>query len=227
MISAWLMGFIGSSHCIGMCGPLALAVPTASDSIVHKMYSGLLYNIGRISIYTLLGATIGLSQHFLIPPAFQQSVSVLMGIVLILIALSYIVIRQKRFQILYQHALYRNISKLLGKLYQQPRAGNIVLIGFLNGILPCGLVYAALATAFASMSFVKSIIFMAFFGLGTLPVMWGVVFFVNYITPAIRNKMKLLFPVVYLVAGILLMIRGTHDQSFLHDVMQHTIYCFK
>jgi sulfite exporter TauE/SafE len=227
IISAWLMGFIGSAHCIGMCGPLALAVPSKSDTLMSKVWSGLLYNLGRVSTYCLFGATIGISQKFLIPLVLQSHISIIMGVILILISLSYFLFKNKRIVFSRQNIFYQKVSNALGVLYKNPSSLSVVGIGFLNGLLPCGLVYAALATAFASMSFYKSILFMAFFGFGTLPIMWGVVFFANYITPAIRLKMKILTPVVYAIAGTLLIIRGCGEHDLLHQIMGSTIYCSK
>ena len=227
IISAWFMGFIGSTHCIGMCGPLVLAVPSKSDTVMSKVWSGLLYNLGRVSTYVMFGATIGISQKFLIPLVMQSQVSIIMGIILILISLSYFLFKNKRVVFSTQNKFYQKVGISLAKLYNNPNNLNIFSIGLLNGLLPCGLVYAALATAFASMSFYKSIIFMAFFGFGTLPVMWGVVFFANYITPAIRSKMKMLFPVVYAIAGVLLILRGSSEHDLLHQVIGNTIYCSK
>ncbi len=227
IISAWFMGFIGSTHCIGMCGPLVLAVPSKSDTVMSKVWSGLLYNLGRVSTYVMFGATIGISQKFLIPLVMQSQVSIIMGIILILISLSYFLFKNKRVVFSTQNKFYQKVGIALAKLYNNPNNLNIFSIGLLNGLLPCGLVYAALATAFASMSFYKSIIFMAFFGFGTLPVMWGVVFFSNYITPAIRSKMKMLFPVVYAIAGVLLILRGSSEHDLLHQVIGNTIYCSK
>lgn len=227
IISAWFMGFIGSTHCIGMCGPLVLAVPSKSDTVMSKVWSGLLYNLGRVSTYVMFGATIGISQKFLIPLVMQSQVSIIMGIILILISLSYFLFKNKRVVFSTQNKFYQKVGITLAKLYNNPNNLNIFSIGLLNGLLPCGLVYAALATAFASMSFYKSIIFMAFFGFGTLPVMWGVVFFANYITPAIRSKMKMLFPVVYAIAGVLLILRGSSEHDLLHQVIGNTIYCSK
>lgn len=227
IISAWLMGFIGSAHCIGMCGPLALAVPSKSDTLMSKVWSGLLYNLGRVSTYCLFGATIGISQKFLIPLVLQSHISIIMGVILILISLSYFLFKNKRIVFSRQNIFYQKVSNALGVLYKNPSSLSVVGIGFLNGLLPCGLVYAALATAFASMSFYKSILFMAFFGFGTLPIMWGVVFFANYFTPAIRLKMKILSPVVYAIAGTLLIIRGCGEHDLLHQIMGSTIYCSK
>ena len=227
IISAWLMGFIGSAHCIGMCGPLALAVPSKSDTLMSKVWSGLLYNLGRVSTYCLFGATIGISQKFLIPLVLQSHFSIIMGVILILISLSYFLFKNKRIVFSRQNIFYQKVSNALGVLYKNPSSLSVVGIGFLNGLLPCGLVYAALATAFASMSFYKSILFMAFFGFGTLPIMWGVVFFANYFTPAIRLKMKILSPVVYAIAGTLLIIRGCGEHDLLHQIMGSTIYCSK
>jgi len=124
------------------------------------------------------------------------------------------------------NTFYQAVSKRLGMLYQNSSTGNMYLIGVLNGLLPCGLVYLALATAFASASLAKSVLFMTFFGFGTLPAMWGILFFANYITPVIRQSLRKFVPFVYAITGILLILRGMGDHNPLHQLMPN-IYCTK
>ena len=85
---------------------------------------------------------------------------------------------------------------------------NLFLIGLLNGLLPCGLVYMAVAGALATGNIIYSSLFMACFGLGTLPAMLAMSFAGNFITLSSRNTIKKLVPYIVGIMGILLILRG-------------------
>ncbi|MBL7765998.1 MAG: sulfite exporter TauE/SafE family protein [Chitinophagaceae bacterium] len=228
ILSAWVMGFIGSAHCVGMCGPLAMTLPhTASDS-VGRMFTALIYNLGRVLTYAVFGSLIGLTHQWLVPMAFQSQVSVVMGIVLVLLSLYYLFLQRRLIISGGQNSVYRWISRTIGRLYSKPSNASVFLVGILNGLLPCGLVYMALATAFASASIYKSVTFMAFFGLGTLPAMWSVVFFSQYFTPRLRMVFRKIIPLLYVIAGAMLIFRGLGDHTPLGRLMHgQSIYCSK
>lgn len=219
VVSAWVMGFIGSTHCIGMCGPLALSLPMQADTLIGKLFQSLTYNIGRISTYALLGSLIGLTREMIVPFVFQNQLSMLMGALMILLSAYFLFAGKISIEAGTQHPFYRAITRTLGQLYQRPSLRNLYFIGVLNGLLPCGLVYLALATAFASVSVLKSALFMAFFGLGTLPAMWSILFFSNYITPAFRTRLRRFVPYIYAVTGMLLILRGLGEHNPLHGLM--------
>ncbi len=226
IISAWIMGFVGSTHCIGMCGPLALSLPIHSTTIIGRMFNSLIYNLGRITTYAMYGSLLGITHQLLVPFLFQNQLSIIMGILLVLLSLYYLVFNKLNITLGTQNKFYQYISQQLGKLYQRSSIGNLYLIGLLNGLLPCGLVYLALATAFASASVSKSILFMTFFGLGTLPAMWSILFFANYITPAFRTYLRKFVPYIYAITGALLIMRGMGEHNPLHSLMP-SIYCSK
>jgi sulfite exporter TauE/SafE len=222
--SAWIMGFIGSTHCIGMCGPLALSLPIQSQTIVGRMFNALVYNLGRITTYALYGSLLGITHQLLVPFVFQNQLSLIMGGVMILLSVYYLFFNNRLVSLGGTNRFYQAVSSRLGKLYQHSSTRNMYLIGLLNGLLPCGLVYLALATAFASASFTKSVLFMTFFGFGTLPAMWGILFFANYITPVIRQSLRKFVPFIYAITGILLILRGMGDHNPLQQFMP-SIYC--
>jgi sulfite exporter TauE/SafE len=208
ILSAWFMGLIGSTHCIGMCGPLAMALPVNTTSKWEKLFLALTYNLGRVTTYTLLGAGIGAGSALVIPSALQSSFSISIGILMLLSAFVIFVLqRKKEIQILPDKWI-KKVSHLIATRMQSGRKIDVFIIGFLNGLLPCALVYAALVTAFASGSVVNSMVFMMFFGFGTLPAMWGVLFFSQWITQAIRQRLNTIFPFMYALMGILLIARG-------------------
>lgn len=202
------MGLIGSTHCIGMCGPLAMALPVNTKSKWEKLFLALTYNLGRVTTYTILGAGIGAGSAFVIPAAWQSSFSISVGILMLLSAVVIFVLQRKKAIQILPDKWIKKVSQLIASRMQSGRNIDVFIIGFLNGLLPCALVYAALVTAFASGSVMNSMVFMMFFGFGTLPAMWSILFFSQWITRAIRQRLNSIFPFMYALMGILLIARG-------------------
>ena len=84
MIIPLLLGLLGSLHCVAMCGPIALALPVHQFNTTKKTASILLYHLGRISVYIVLGVVFGTVGKGLFIAGFQQNVSIILGILLIL-----------------------------------------------------------------------------------------------------------------------------------------------
>lgn len=208
MIASFMLGFVGSFHCIGMCGPIALTLPVQHLTGSKKMAGILLYNAGRISVYSILGLIFGWLGKQLYLGGLQQWLSIITGCLLLLVAvLKYTSIRWTKGGHL-PNAFTTKIKSLLGSLLQQQRFRTLYAIGFLNGLLPCGLVYLGIAGAIATGDVLKGMLFMAAFGAGTLPAMAGVTWFSHLISLTVRNKMRSMIPVVVSVMGILLILRG-------------------
>lgn len=87
-LSALLLGIMGSFHCAGMCGPIALALPLRGKNSLEKVAGGLLYNIGRTLMYGVMGGFFGLIGEGFSMIGFQKWVSLLMGILMILSVLT-------------------------------------------------------------------------------------------------------------------------------------------
>ena len=219
ILSAWVLGFLGSAHCIGMCGPLAMSLPMANSSNTEKIFKALIYNLGRICTYAMYGSLIGITQSLVKPFLFQNQLSILIGVLLIGVSMYFIFFKNKSIIFSKTNKFQQIIINALGKLYQSNSSKNIFLIGMLNGLLPCGLVYVALASAFASGTIFKSIVFMSFFGLGTLPAMWGMVIFAQYFSPLLRSYLRKVYPFVFAISGCLLIIRGLADTNSLHEMI--------
>ncbi len=204
-ITALIMGAVGTFHCIGMCGPLALALPVVTDNNISRFFSTLLYNLGRVTTYAILGAVFGMAGSSIAFFGYQQWLSVILGILIII----FILLPKKAFarQNPVMH-VFEKIRASLGKLFIRKNYHSVYFIGLLNGLLPCGLVYLAIAGAVSTGSVVKSSLFMAAFGLGTLPVMWSIAFFGGFINLRVRQGIKKLYPYVMLAMAILLIIRG-------------------
>lgn len=226
VVSAWLMGLVGSAHCIGMCGPLALSLPTGSKSALGRLFESLVYNLGRVFTYGVYGALLGVGSGLLLPPFLQSHLSLLMGGLMLLLAVYVFWSGRVQFEAGPQASFYRRISNALGLLYRRGGTPALFGIGILNGLLPCGLVYLALATAFASASMAKSILFMVFFGLGTLPAMWSALLLSRYLTSSLRGKLRRFIPYVYAATGALLLLRGLGSHNPL-QVLLPVLYCSK
>ncbi|MFN8244439.1 MAG: sulfite exporter TauE/SafE family protein [Ferruginibacter sp.] len=203
-----IIGALGSFHCVGMCGPLALSLPLKGRSLPAKFLASLLYNAGRVVTYALLGAAVGFIGHSVALFGYQQWLSISLGITILLALVLSNCTRSAGIRLPLVSRFFTALRKRLGKLYQQEYTGASFLIGLLNGLLPCGLVYMAIAGAVATGSVMHSSVFMAAFGLGTLPVMWAVSFFGNYMAAGLRLKIRKLYPYILAVMACLLILRG-------------------
>jgi len=207
ILAALTMGALGSFHCVGMCGPLALSLPLNNNSTWAKFSGALLYNGGRIVTYSVFGLLFGLLGKTFALFGFQQWLSVILGALIILF-----VLLPKRVSSLQRRNaglwFYEKVRSSLGKLFLQRNQASLFLIGLLNGLLPCGLVYMAAAGAVAAGNVTDSVLFMAFFGLGTLPVMWSVAFFGNYVSLGIRQQIRRAYPYMMMLMACLLILRG-------------------
>lgn len=208
MITAFILGFTGSFHCVGMCGPVALSLPVQHLSGVRKMIGIILYNLGRIAAYSILGLAFGWMGKQLYLGGFQQWLSIILGcLLLIVVILKYTGKKWGLNQ--YLPSFFTNkVKQSLGTLIRQQKLHTLLAIGFLNGLLPCGLVYLAIAGAISTGSVVNGMLFMAAFGAGTFPAMAGVAWFSHLFSLSIRNKMRQMIPVVVAIMGILLLLRG-------------------
>jgi len=208
ILTALSLGFLGSFHCVGMCGPIALALPLNRTSTFSKFNGAITYNLGRMFTYTLLGGIFGLIGESLVIAGYQQIVSITLGAaILIMVLLPNQLI--SRFKI--TSLMYSSISKLkqqLGLLFQKKNLSSLFFIGTLNGLLPCGLVYLGIAGAIASGTSLNGSLFMAMFGLGTLPAMLTLSLLGNTISLKFRNKINKAVPVFVATMAVLLILRG-------------------
>jgi len=207
-ITAFTIGLVGSFHCIGMCGPIAFALPTKSKATHHKIISGIIYNLGRITTYVLFGLLFGIVGQGISTASSQQIISIVLGVVFIL---SVIIPKSLINKINPTSTIGFYISSVknsLGKLLSSSSTPNLILIGLLNGLLPCGLVYAAIGGSIATGNATEGALFMLAFGLGTLPMMFSAVLLSNFISIKFRNRIKRVIPVFIILLGCLFILRG-------------------
>jgi len=208
LLPAFLLGLISSFHCVGMCGPLAMAVPVQHLSPIAKRFAIVLYHTGRIITYTLLGLIFGVLGRHIFIAGFQQKASLVLGSIIL-----FVVIYQRLFRNSYTPPFIQcftdGLQDIMRKLWGQHSSFSSFLLGMTNGLLPCGMVYFALAGALSSASISGSILFMGLFGLGTLPLMLSVHFVgTGYLTVSFRTKARRLVPVFIGCMGVLLILRG-------------------
>lgn len=206
--SGFLVGLLGSFHCIGMCGPIALALPIHQQNTVQKILSLLTYNLGRIITYSFLGLIFGLIGKTLFIGKYQQVFSIVIGsIILLILLIPFIGKKLNQGTILSKY--HRMIQQQLSSLFKKEKnILNLFIIGIFNGLLPCGLVYMAIAGSLSTGNINHAILFMLSFGLGTVPIMFSVAFFGNYISQSIRKKINKAVPFVIGCMAVLLIVRG-------------------
>lgn len=207
LLSAFLLGFLGSLHCVGMCGPIALALPR-TEQRWGAVVGALLYNLGRILTYLLLGLIIGVFGRGLFMAGVQAWFSVLIGALLIVVALLSLNVEGYIKQIPVVHQLQNWVSRSMAKLLQKEGLATHFYIGALNGLLPCGLVYVAVAGAVLSDTWVQSALYMGGFGAGTMPLMLGAALAGQFISVNWRHKLRRLSPVLLGLFGLYFMARG-------------------
>lgn len=208
ILAALALGFLGSFHCVGMCGPIALTLPVQHLQGFSKLMGILTYNLGRVFTYAILGLLFGVIGMSFQLFGLQQILSIALGSLLIIIFIA--TLFQKR---ILQNQFIQNhwnkyIIRWITPLFHKKNWWNLFLIGLLNGLLPCGLVYMAIAGALSTGNILYSGLFMAFFGLGTLPAMIAMSFAGGFITISMRNKIKKMIPFILLFMGVLLILRG-------------------
>lgn len=208
VLSALILGFMGSLHCVGMCGPIAFMLPVDHTNNLKKAAQVSLYHLGRLLAYGTIGLVFGLLGKGLYVFGMQQKLSVAIGILMIILVL----IPSKvlnRFHI--SRPVYKVISKIksrLGKEFKKKTADTFLTIGFLNGFLPCGLVYMALFGAIAMGNVAQGSLYMVLFGLGTIPLMTSAVYFSSLLKGGIKKRVQKLIPVFIVLMGALFILRG-------------------
>ncbi len=207
LLSALIFGLLGSFHCIGMCGPIAFMLPVDRTNKIKQFLQILSYHFGRLFTYSLIGVLFGLLGKGFYFFGFQQQLSIIAGITMILM-----ILLPKAFQ---KFNGSKTITKLLfkvknslGKELKKKGNDTFFTIGFLNGFLPCGLVYMAVFGALATNNALQGALYMFLFGLGTIPLMTAVVYVGNFANGLLRKRIQQAIPYVVVFIGILFILRG-------------------
>lgn len=204
LLTALMLGFAGSLHCAGMCGPIVLALPAVGPSLTAQVVGRLAYNGGRLVTYALLGVLFGSVGQVLSMVGVQRWVSVGAG-VLILLGLFAWPLRGKAWLIARPVA---RLKSALARLLRTRTVGSHFLFGGLNGLLPCGLVYVACAAAATTGSILSGMEYMIMFGFGTVPMMFGLGLAGRFLHTRLQGRVQRVIPVALAVMAVLLILRG-------------------
>ncbi|GAB3713576.1 sulfite exporter TauE/SafE family protein [Spirosoma flavus] len=206
ILAALTTGLIGSLHCVGMCGPLAMALPVGRLPQSQRSVSIGLYHVARITAYAGIGAIAGSIGYVLLLTGFQQILSIGAGLFLLIWTL----VLRGRSGGLATTSRTRWVAASMTKLLQQPSWRTFPALGFLNGLLPCGFVYVALAGAITTGHAGYSAIYMMLFGLGTVPALLAIRLVPSLFPVRSRQRLVRLMPVMTVALGLLFMIRGLY-----------------
>ena len=205
------LGFMGSLHCIGMCGGLITAVSMCRPGI---WWSGLLiYQLGRITTYTLLGLLAGFggaSLGFFDGNMLQRGLTIFAGSLMIIFALNlagWLPDPLRRFSTWASRK--SGLAGLARHASEHARAGSWYTLGLANGLLPCGLVYAALSLALAAGNTQTASLMMAAFGLGTVPAMMLVPSVLRKMTPTLRTSSMRIAAIMIMALGVMTIFRSS------------------
>ena len=206
--SAVIFGLLGSFHCVGMCGPIAFMLPVDRTHSTKKIIQISTYHIGRLLAYSIIGLIFGLVGKGLYIFGMQQQLSIIVGVLMVVIVLIPVHTFNKYN---FSKPIYQIISRVkssLGQALKKKSADTFLTIGFLNGFLPCGLVYMAVIASIATQSAAQSSLYMALFGLGTIPLMTTAIYLGKFLNTTVKRRIQKAIPIFVIVIGALFIVRG-------------------
>lgn len=206
--SGLIFGLLGSFHCVGMCGPIAFMLPLDRKSKSKRVFQLLSYHIGRLLTYAIIGFIFGLVGKRVNVFGLQQQLSIIIGLAMIAMILipSKILNRYN-----FSKPIYSAIAKLKSAMGIQLKKKDSVTffsIGFLNGLLPCGLVYMAVFGSLTSGNSAYGALYMLLFGLGTIPLMTTAIYLGNFLKGQVKQRILKVIPVFVVIIGLLFVLRG-------------------
>jgi len=206
--TALVFGLLGSFHCIGMCGPIAFLLPLDRNNQSKRIFQVLSYHIGRLFTYGLLGFVFGFLGNSLNLFGIQQQLSIIIGVCMI----GMILIPSKTFnRYNFSKPIYLLVAKvkdLLGVFLKKRNSNTFFVLGVLNGLLPCGLVYMAVFGAMASGGATFGALYLVLFGLGTIPLMTVAIYLGNFLKGKARQTILKAIPIFVVFIGLLFVLRG-------------------
>lgn len=202
------IAFLGSfGHCIGMCGGIVVAYSTIKitpeSSKVSKSVAHLLYSLGRVLTYSVLGALFGaLGGVTTFSNTANGSMLIFAGVVMVLAGLS--LMGKIKFLTIIEHSfssspIYKSAFK---RVLNSKSNLSFFVLGMLNGLLPCGFVYFFAITAASTADPLYGALVMAIFGLSTIPAMFGLGFLTSLASAtSFRNMMMSLSSIAVILYG--------------------------
>lgn len=229
LISLFMIALIGSfGHCIGMCGGIVLAYCSSLPKDLNKRHIlayHLLYNFGRISFYVLLGIIVGfLGSMFAINPYLRGGLFIFAGVAMILAGIS--LLGKLNFLVFLEHSLQNSrwYQKRFQKFLSVKTPLNLYLLGVLNGLLPCGFMYAFLSSAVGFASALKGGVIMAVFGMATMIPLLIMGFLANtlFSQARLRKIVMNIAALAIVIFGVLMVQMGV--KFFYPTEMEHKMH---
>jgi len=207
LAAAVTLGLLGSMHCIGMCGPLVLAVPSTARSRMVFFVERIIYNVGRTVTYGVMGAVLGLIGKGIMVNV-QQDISIVVGVLILVTVGIPLALRSRLEQLSPLKMTYQFVKEKFSALLQKRGTAALFFLGMVNGLLPCGLVYTALIGATAVADLWKSSLFMMVFGMGTIPALVVISMTGRLLTLKYRSLLTRAIPYVSIMVALILILRG-------------------
>ena len=206
--TAFIFGLLGSVHCVGMCGPIVIALPGSEMSRSSYLISRILYNLGRAVTYALMGALVGWIGQTIVFAGYQSLLSISLGILILLMIFFPALLSKKLIKIKAVDNLVTKIKAYWGRLFRNHNLLSLFAIGILNGFLPCGFVYIALASAASTATVINGSLYMFMFGLGTIPILLATSYLGKLIRFSGKRFIRNLIPAAGVVLALLIVLRG-------------------
>jgi len=212
-LEIFLIGLLGSTHCIGMCGGFvamySLKKPAARSMLPYHV----LYNLGRITTYSLLGGILGYIGSFVAYAGEHRGIPgtalLIAGSFMVLMGLNIAGVLGKRGLVegteITGTGLFRDTFR---RILTIESVWGTYLLGLLLGFLPCGLLYPIFMSAAASGGFLSGMLVMAVFGASTIPALIAFGFLVSRIRPHLKATMFRIAAVLIVLLGVRTLLRG-------------------
>lgn len=205
--TALILGLAGSLHCIGMCGPLVLSLP-GQNSWGAQILNNVTYHTGRVLVYGILGAILGFVGQSFTFVGLQQPLSIGIGSLLLIFLFLPKKLKLKLEAKVGNTFISQKVKTAWGYFFRKQSRPAFFVVGMLNGLLPCGLVYAALAGALAGGSVINSGLFMIIFGIGTSPALLAAGSLKTVFQKKLVQWRRILLPLSIGTMALLFILRG-------------------
>lgn len=206
--SALILGLISNLHCFAMCGPIAMSIPINRKSEATILVSSIVYHTGRILTYTALGLLVGFIGFGIHMVGTLQNLSIIAGVGIIIYAWRYKLLGENADKVFKTTLPYNINSKLMGIVAKSNSPLKPFLLGMLNGLLPCGMVYTALITSLLTGNAIEGSFSMFLFGLGTYPTMIILMYLTQRTATRFKSKINRFLPIILTIVGLLIVFRG-------------------
>lgn len=207
-MAGFILGLLGSLHCIGMCGPIAMLLPLSKTSTIKKHVQIVLYHLGRVTTYSILGLLFGLVGKGLFLSGLQQKLSIIIGVIMIVLTLFPKISNQITLKATPFTRVLNTLKLHLGLYLKKESFYSIYMIGVLNGFLPCGMVYIALVGAVAMSNSTLAALYMLLYGVGTIPLLSVLLYVKDVFSVKLKQQLQNIIPVFVVVLGVLFIVRG-------------------